>query len=98
MCSASYVSIKWFTKEKSHTHTHTFSVRQANPLPLAAPLAQQEAHGVPRLDPGDGGSQKAAVPQVGQAGVVPQSLREGHGSLVPDSVAPHPEGRGETAG
>lgn len=36
------------------------------------------------------------LPQVGQAGVVPQSLCKGHGSFVPDAIAPHPEGRGKT--
>lgn len=30
------------------------------------------------------------LPEVGQAGVVPQSLREGLGAFIADAVAPHP--------
>ena len=42
------------------------------------------------------GLRKQQVPQVGQAGVVPQSLCEGLCSFITDLIAPHPEGRGET--
>ena len=40
------------------THTHPFSTVKAN---RSLPPANQEAHGVTRLGPGDSRSQKAAV-------------------------------------
>lgn len=59
-------------------------------------MAKQEALGVSRLTPGASKRQGQQLPEVGQAGVVPQSLCEGLCSLIPDAVAPHPEGRGKT--
>lgn len=44
---------------------------------------------------GTAGVRRQQLPQVGQAGVVPQSLCEGLGSFIPDFIAPHPEGRGK---
>lgn len=70
----SSMSIKMFLKrDKVKPHTNTFPVRNASHLfPLVPP---GETRGVPseQVGPEDTGSQKAGLPQVGQAGVVPQS-------------------------
>lgn len=79
----------------THTHKHVSLGKPAALLPWALPLANQEAPGVARWAPADSGLGQH-LPQVGQAGVVPQSLCEGLGSFIPDLIAPHPEGRGET--
>lgn len=43
------------------------------------------------------GVRRRLLPQVGQAGVVPQSLCKGLRPFVADLVAPHPAIRGKTA-
>lgn len=89
MCYISY--------KKNHRHKYLLhSESQPSSSPWSLLLAKQEARGLPRLDPGASGSQKAELPEVSQTGVVPQSLCEGLCSFITDSVAPHPEGRGKT--
>ena len=77
------------------TDTNTFFIRKADHLPpLGSSPRQSRRHAeCPGWTPGPAGLRKQQLPQVGQAGVVPQSLREGLCSFIPDSVAPHPEDR-----
>lgn len=65
-------------------------------FPLVPPLVKHEVHRVTRLALKTVGLRKQQLPQVGQAGVVPQSLCEGLCSFITDLIAPHPEGRGKT--
>lgn len=88
-------------KKVSRTHTPLFLGRPSTlPTPTLSPPplpGHTKSHTRDQAGPGHGGCQRAAgVPQVGQAGVVPQGLGEGLCSFIADVIAPHPEGRGRT--
>lgn len=80
------------------TDTNTFFIQKANYLPPRDNSCRQSRRHAdcPGWTPGPAGLRKQELPEVGQTGVVPQSLCEGLCSFVTNSVAPHPEGRGKT--
>ena len=91
-----YVNTNVLEKVEPHTQIPSLLGMPATLFPLVPPLVKQEVHWVTRLALKTLGLRKQQLPQVGQAGVVPQSLCEGLCSFITDLIAPHPEDRGET--
>lgn len=70
-------------QKKSCANQTCLSRKASHPLPEAPPWAP-EAH-----------LSEGMLPEVGQAGVVPQCVCEGLCPFIPNLIAPHPESRGK---